>query len=89
MVMAGAGFETPTILNWLLRAGDEREPLSAYSNLSWRRSSSALGPRGGLKVVLAADGLFVECKSCVHSASTLPGGVALAFLGLTEVEAVR
>ena len=62
------------MLNWLLRAGDDAELFKALRNRSPWVVLPARGPRGGFSAFLAGEGLFNECKSCVHSEFTLPAG---------------
>jgi hypothetical protein len=89
--IADTGFDEPTMLNWELRAGDEAEAFKAERSRSLRSPRAAFGPRGGAALPVFADGLFKECRSCVHSALTLPGAglFAIAALGFTDVEMLR
>lgn len=82
-------FDLPTMLNWLLRAGDEAVLFNALRNRSPCVLRPALGPRGGICVFLADEGLLSPCKSCVHSELTLPAGRGDALGDARAVEAVR
>ena len=81
-----ADFEFPTMLNWLLRAGEDAVLFNAFRNRSPWVVRPARGLRGGFGGrFLVEDGLFTECKSCVHSELTLPAGRGDAL----AVDAVR
>lgn len=55
-------------LNWVLRAGEEVEAVSAEYRRSPRFPRADLAARGFWGAVGA------ECKSCVHSSLTFPAG---------------
>lgn len=93
--IADAGFDAPTMLNWLLRAGEDAEACRVRKACSLRfPRAPPLGPRGGsflLEFPFRDAGLFRECRSCVQSALTLPaaGLLLIIALGLVVVEMDR
>jgi len=90
IVKPALDFGPLTTLNWLFKAGDEAERSRAVPSRSLRWLVRNLEVRGAAAV---AVGLFRECRSWVHSASTLPAAalaVGLDFgIGLAEVVTLR